>query len=384
MSSSIKDYYAILGVEKGCSQEQVKRAFRKKARECHPDVNSDHDSEERFKKVNEAYEVLSDPRKREVYDRFGTADPRAGGFGGGGFGGGGFEGVPFEDIFGMGMDDVFSMFFGGVAGGGGRRGTARSEGRDMTTQVTVTLEEVATGTTKTVEYTRDAPCEECDGRGTVDGSVETCPDCGGGGRVRQVRNTFLGAMQTVTTCGRCGGAGQAVTDPCGACGGDGRTRRRETAEVEVQEGVRDGATVRVPGKGEAGLRGAGAGDLVVGVRVAPHEYLFRDKDDLHVQVRVSALTAMLGGTLEVEGLYEGTEALQVPAGTQHGDTVRIKKRGLPRTGRGGHGDLIVHLAVETPERLSRKEKKLLEELRDSVGEERVVERDPVRRWLGDR
>jgi molecular chaperone DnaJ len=373
MSSGIKDYYEILGVEKGCSQEEIRRAFRAKARECHPDVCPDGDGEERFKQVNEAYEVLSDPRKREVYDRFGTADPRvarAGGFGD----------VPFEDIFGMGMEDVFSMFFGGAAGG---RRQVRLHGRDMSASVTVTLEEVATGVEKELEYTRDAPCEACSSRGTVDGSVVTCPDCQGTGRKRVVRQTFLGSMQTVTACERCGAVGQVVDKPCKDCGGNGRLRRRERTSVSVPAGARDGSSVAKPGLGEAGLRGAPAGDLVVGVRVAQHEFLLRDGADLHVRVRIPFVRAALGGGVSVQGLYQGEEEVKVPAGTQSGDTVRVKNRGLPRASGGGYGSLHVHFVVETPEKLDREQRRLLEEYERTLGDDEV-RRDRVREWLQDR
>ncbi len=372
MSSGIKDYYQLLDVEKGCSEEDIRRAFRGKARECHPDVCPDGDGEERFKQINEAYEVLSDPRKREVYDRFGTTDPRVGRSGG-------FGDVPFEDIFGMGMEDVFSMFFGG---GGGRR-QVRLHGRDMTASVTVTLEEVATGVEKELEYTREAPCAACESKGTVDGSVVTCPDCQGAGRRRVVRQTVLGSMQTVTACERCGSLGQVVDKPCRECGGTGRLRMRERVSITVPPGVRDGAPIALGGRGEAGLRGAQAGDLVVGVRVAQHEHLLRDGADLHVRIRIPFVRAALGGAVRVQGLYQGEEEVEVPAGTQSGDTVRIKNRGLPRASGGGYGSLHVHVVVETPEKLSGEQKRLLEEYERTLGDD-PVRRDRVREWLGDR
>jgi molecular chaperone DnaJ len=376
VSQSIKDYYSILGVSKGASQEEIKKAFRVKARECHPDVCDDEDGEERFKAINEAYEVLSDPRKREVYDQFGTADPRAAGVGG-------FDGVPFEDIFGMGMEDVFSMFFGGVAGGVGRRGRPRRDGRDLAMQIALTLEEVATGVEKEVEIRRDAPCPECDASGGKDANVTSCPDCGGSGRKTVTRQTMLGAMRTVAPCERCGETGEVVENACAVCNGSGRAPTRETVEIEIPAGVQDGARLRIQDRGEAGLRGAASGSLLVTVRVQPHERIFRDGDDLHVQVRVPMTVAALGGDVRFAGLmYE--ETVSVPAGSQHGEVVRIKGRGMPKTRGKGTGDLYVHVAVDVP-KPSRKERALLEELREKRQDgEEPASVDRLGDWLGHR
>jgi len=373
VSSSIKDYYAILEVDRDCTQEDLKKAFRKKARECHPDVCEDADGEERFKDVNEAYEVLSDSSKRDVYDRFGTTDPRRAGVGGMGD-------VPYEDIFGMGMEDVFSMFFGGVRGGTTAR--VQRTGRDMTGQVVVTLEEIATGIQKGLEYTRSAPCGKCGGAGTESGTVTSCTDCGGSGRRRVVRNTILGAMQTVTTCQTCAGVGETVTEPCSECNGEGRVRQRENLGVDVPKGGRDGQVIRVPDVGEAGLRGAPSGDLRVTVRVAGHTFLVRDGDDLHVSVRVPWVTAALGGIVRVQGLYQGDEEVEIPAGTQDGGVVKVKGRGLPRLGRTTYGNLLVHVSLKTPRKLNKEQKRLLEELSESLGLEGSTERERVRDWLG--
>ncbi|GAB4274931.1 MAG: molecular chaperone DnaJ [Coriobacteriia bacterium] len=374
MPHGIKDYYAILGVSRSATQEEIKKAFRLKARECHPDVCEDADSEERFKEINEAYEVLSDPKKREVYDRFGTTEP--------GRGYSGFDSVPFEDIFGMGMEDVFSMFFG--TGFGGRTGRVSKDGRDVQVRLLIDLEEAATGVTKEIEFDRVAPCPECDGSGGRNASVRACPQCGGTGRQTVVRPTLFGAMQSVGPCPACGQTGEVVADPCAACGGEGRARMREKVSVEVPAGALDGMSLRVKGKGEAGIRGAASGDLLVDVRIRPHERIFREGDDLHMQVRIPLAIAVLGGKVRFQGLaYE--EEVEVPPGTQHGDVLKVKGRGMPRAGRGGAGDLFVHVAVDIPRRLSKKEKDLMREFAEHRGDGRgpaVVDR--VRDWLGRR
>jgi molecular chaperone DnaJ len=365
----MKDYYSTLGVSREASADEIKKAFRARARECHPDVCEAGDGEERFKEVNEAYEVLSDERKREVYDRFGSTDPRATGFG---------DGVPFQDIFGMGMDDVISMFFGG---GRARSATARAAGRDMQVQLVATLEELVTGVDKEVDVTRLASCETCGGSGSASGEPKTCEACGGTGQRQTVRQTFLGTMQTLAPCAECEATGQVLEDPCAACRGSGRVQSRESIPVSVPAGARAGATLRVPGKGESGLRGAGGGDLVVIVRVAPHDRFYRDGDDLHVRVRVPFTRATLGGRVVVAGLDAEVE-VKVPSGAQFGDTVKAKGAGMPRS-RGSRGDLIVHLALEPPRRLGKKQKRLVEELEDSFElDDGPVPTDRLRDWLG--
>lgn len=374
MSSGIKDYYAILGVERDATAEEIKKAFRLKARECHPDVCATEDGEERFKEVNEAYEVLSDPNKRDVYDRFGTADPRASQYGG-------FDGVPYEDIFGMGMEDVFSMFFG-TSTRSARR--VRREGRDLSAQVVITLEEAAAGAEKELDLTRVATCEKCDGKGGDEVSVTACPDCQGTGQRTVVRQTFLGQMRTVAPCDACGQTGEAVSNGCDVCGGTGRAPKRERVGISVPAGIQDGASIRIPGAGEAGIRGSQGGDLIVGVRVAPHERVFREGDDLHVQVRIPLTTAALGGTVRFHGLVFEEEA-KVAAGTQPGDFIRIKGRGMPKARGNGAGDLIAHVAVDVPKKLSKAEKQLLEKLDEKLGPgEKPVSVDRLRDWLGHR
>jgi molecular chaperone DnaJ len=362
------DYYEVLGVERTASAEEIKKAFRRRARETHPDASDHHDAEERFKQVNEAYEVLSDPQKRQMYDRFGTADPRAAGGG-------------FDDIFGGGMEDIFSMFFGGMNGAAGR--TVSREGRDMAAQVSVTLLEAADGAAKEVRYVRDAVCGTCQGTGAAPGgAASTCPVCHGAGQVRAARRTILGTFESVSPCERCGGTGTIVEPPCPTCGSTGRERKTETVTVDIPAGVADGMAVRVPDAGEAGFRGAASGDLIVTVRVQPHDFLARDGDDLRCRAEVSVAQASLGATVMVEKL-RGMVGVDVPAGAQFGDAVRVKGQGMPRL-RGGVGDLVVHLAVQVPRKLSKRQRELLRELGESFGEkpQTPTRVQRIREWFG--
>lgn len=366
------DYYAVLGVSRDATPEEIKKAFRRKARETHPDVADDPDAEERFKLINEAYEVLSDDEKRANYDRYGTPDPRAGGFGA--------DVSGFGDFFGI--NDIFETFFSGVSAGVGAR-PARMDGRDMSVQVTITLEEAAVGVEREVVLTRLAPCAACGATGAAPGgAVKSCPGCGGTGQRRTVRRTILGVMQSLTPCDACGATGRVVDPPCSACGGSGRVHATERVTVAIPPGIADGQTVRVPGAGEAGIRGARSGDLLVRVRVAEHEYLHRDGDDLHVMAVINIAQAALGATIVVPGLREEV-SVDVPAGTQSGDVVRVKGHGMPGL-RGGVGDLYVHVRVEVPRKLDKRQRELLRELGESFGTGRggrtTLER--IKDWLG--
>ncbi len=369
--ASATDYYDVLGVARDASPDEIKKAFRSRARDVHPDTSDHDDAEERFKTLNEAYEVLSDPEKRSSYDRFGTADPRQVGYGGAG---------GFEDLFTGGMGDVFSVFFDGMMGGNAR--AVRREGRDMSAQVAVSLLEAADGVVKQVRYTRTAPCQTCSGSGAAPGGeLKTCPQCGGSGQVATVRRTLLGSFQSLHPCDRCGATGSIVDPPCPACAGQGRTDRTETVDVTVPAGVADGTGMRVPGVGEAGLRGATSGDLIVGVRVLPHEYLHREGDDLHARADIPMTVAALGGDMTVPGL-RGDVAVRVHAGTQNGATIVAKGEGMPRRG-SGVGDLVVHANIVVPRRLNKEQKRLLDELAESLGDRR--ERSTLHRlrdWLG--
>lgn len=370
------DYYETLGVARDATADEIKKAFRRKARELHPDVNKAEDAEERFKQCNEAYDVLSDPDKRAQYDRFGTVGRQ-------GAGGPGY--VDLGDLFGgaggFDMGDLFSAFFGGVSGAG--RGV-RLEGRNMATGIVVTLREAATGVDKDLTVDRLAPCDVCGGSGSAEGgAVTTCPDCNGSGQRLTVRQTFLGSMQTAVPCDRCGATGHIIDNPCEECQGSGRVPDRQHVTVHVPAGIGDGQQVCLRGLGEAGIRGARAGDLIVTVRVARDEYLHREGDDLHCQATVSVAQAALGTETPGPGLLEDN-VIEIPAGTQHGDTIRIKGKGMPRWNRNDRGDLYVHIAVEVPKKLTKRQRELFEELAAELGEHVSEPKSPVNRlkdWL---
>lgn len=372
-----KDLYEILGVSKDASESEIKKAFRRRARELHPDVNKAADAEEQFKELNEAYDVLSDPNKRAQYDRFGTIPGAAGG----GYGGGSGY-VDFDDLFGGGfggMGDIFSSFFGGQGGQGGR--PARKEGRDMGVGLRITLEEVARGVEKEIVYDRLAPCPDCKGTGLGEnGKVVTCPECGGKGRVVSVQRTFLGDMQTATTCKKCNGTGSSIENPCPECEGQGRVPDRQRVTVKVPAGIRDGQQLRVGGFGEAGIQGAQAGDLIVTCRVQPHEFFERDGDDLHGRANISFIQAILGAEIEIDGIMPDEKVqVRIPAGCQNEQVVRVKGFGMPRLKSDIRGSMYVHVNVVIPEKITKKQRELLEKLADEMGEEVAAPRSPLQK-----
>ena len=368
------DLYEVLGVSKTATDDEIKKAFRKKARTLHPDVNKAPDAEEKFKELNEAYDVLSDPQKRAQYDRFGTVPGAAGGAGGPGY-------VDFEDIFGGmgGMGDLFSTFFGGAAGGGG--GARRAEGRDMGVGLRLTLEEVAQGVKKEIVYDRLAPCDTCGGTGMKEGAHEiTCPECHGRGRVVTVQRTFLGDMQTATTCANCGGTGKIIDNPCTECDGQGRIPDRQRVSVEVPAGIRDGQQLRVSGFGEAGMHGAAAGDLIVTCRVQPHEFFERDGDNLHARVNISFVQAILGADIEVDGIFPDEKVrVRIPEGCQNDQVVRVRGAGMPRLKSDARGDLFAHVAVSIPKKVTKKQREMLEAVAREFGDEVSAPRSPLQK-----
>lgn len=372
-----KDLYEILGVSKDASDSEIKKAFRRRARELHPDVNKAADAEDQFKELNEAYDILSDPNKRAQYDRFGTIPGAAGG----GYGGGSGY-VDFDDLFGGGfggMGDIFSSFFGGQGGQGGR--PARKEGRDMGVGLRITLEEVARGVEKEIVYDRLAPCPDCKGTGLGEnGKVVTCPECGGKGRVVSVQRTFLGDMQTATTCKKCNGTGSSIENPCPECEGQGRVPDRQRVTVKVPAGIRDGQQLRVGGFGEAGIQGAQAGDLIVTCRVQPHEFFERDGDDLHGRANISFIQAILGAEIEIDGIMPDEKVqVRIPAGCQNEQVVRVKGFGMPRLKSDIRGSMYVHVNVVIPEKITKKQRELLEKLADEMGEEVAAPRSPLQK-----
>lgn len=366
-----RDLYEVLGVSKNATEDEIKKAFRKQARELHPDVNKAPDAEEQFKELNEAYDVLSDPNKRAQYDRFGTI-PGASGTGyGGGY-------VDLEDLFGggFGMGDLFSSFFGG-----GARGGIRKEGRDMGVGLRLTLEEVAVGAKKEIVYDRLAPCPDCGGSGLgEDGKEVVCPDCKGKGRVVTVQHTFLGDMQTATTCQTCNGTGKTIENPCPECEGQGRVPDRQRVTVEVPVGIRDSQQLRLSGFGEAGMQGAAAGDLIVTCRIQQHEFFERDGDNLHVGANISIVQAALGADIVIDGIFKDEKVkVRIPEGCQNEQVVTVRGTGMPRFKSSSRGDMLVHINVAIPVKLSKREREILEELAKEMGEDVSEGRTPLQK-----
>lgn len=359
-----RDYYEVLGVAKSAGDDELKKAYRKLAMKYHPDRNpGDKAAEESFKEVSEAYEVLTDAKKRALYDQHGHEGLQRGGAGGG-FGGGGFS-----DIFG----DVFSDIFGG---GGGRGGPRR--GADLRYMMELTLEQAVFGVTETIKIPTWDDCSACSGHGTADGKKpRECPTCQGSGQV-QVRQGFFVLQQS---CPHCRGRGVTVTDPCRTCRGVGKTKRDKTLEVKIPAGVDTGDRIRLSGEGEPGERGAPSGDLYVQINVKPHEFFERDGSDLYCTVPVSIVTASLGGELEVPTL-KGKAQLKVPEGTQSGKAFKLRGLGVKSVRGGPQGDLICNLVVEVPVDLNRKQKELLRAFGEAVDGDSGKHTPESASWLG--
>lgn len=358
------DYYARLGLSNTATEDDIKRAYRRLARELHPDTNPDPAATERFKEITVAYETLRDPERRRRYDLFGPDGARTGSPGGGGFSGAG--------DFAAGLGDLFESFFGGgsaFGGGGGRRRAGPPPGPDLEVALDLEFKEAVFGGTHDVRVRVALPCDRCSATGARPGTrPETCGTCGGIGQVQQVRNSILGQMVTTSPCPRCGGMGQVVADPCPDCRGEGRRTEEKVYPVEVPAGVDNGNTLRVPGMGGAGPRGGPRGDLYVHLRVRPHERFQRQGADLVHVLRVPFTQAALGAHLRFETL-DGTEDLVIPRGTQSGRIFRLRGRGVPEVHGKGRGDLLVQIMVETPSDLTRDEETLLRQLAAERGED---------------
>ncbi len=346
-----RDYYEVLGVGRDASAEDIKKAYRKLAKECHPDLHpNDKQAEARFKELNEANEVLSDPEKRARYDQFGMDGPNMGGFGGGPGGMGGFD---FSGFGGMG--DIFDQLFGGGMGGARTR-NAPIQGNDLRYDLRITFEEAAFGCEKSFEFTRNENCEACHGTGAKPGTQpKTCPTCKGTGQVRMQG----GFMVTVRTCQTCGGSGKVITDKCPVCAGTGRERKRRTATVKIPAGIDNGRAVVLSGQGEPGRNGGPNGDLYVQVTVRPHKLFRRDGTNLHLDMPISFTQAALGADIEVPTLGGGKTTFHIPEGTQNDAEFRIKGQGVQQLRSSFRGDLILHIRVEVPKRLNDKQKDLL-------------------------
>lgn len=347
---SKRDYYEVLGVSRTCTEIELKAAFRKLAMQHHPDRNpGDNECEHKFKEINEAYDVLKDGDKRAAYDRFGHAAFEQGGMGGG-HGFGADFGTTFSDIF----EGIFGM--GGSARGA--RGSGRERGSDLRYNMEITLEEAFEGKTAQVRIPTSVTCEVCSGTGAKAGTKpKTCATCGGAGKIRHAQGFFT----LERTCPACQGRGQTIDDPCKDCGGAGRVMRERTLSVNIPPGVEDGTRIRLAGEGEAGLRGGPPGDLYIFLSLAPHEFFQRDGADLYCRVPISMVTAALGGDFEVPAIDGGKARVKVPAGTQTGQRFRLTGKGMPVLRSKQTGDMYVQVSVETPQKLSKRQRELLAE-----------------------
>ena len=368
-----RDFYEILGVAKNASDDDIKKAYRKLAMKHHPDRNPDSKgSEDKFKEAKEAYEMLSDPQKREAYDRYGHAgvDPNMGGSGGFSGGAGGFA-----DAFG----DIFGDIFGGAAGARGGRGNAGPQvyrGADLRYNLEITLEQAANGFDTTIRVPSWDACEVCHGSGAKPGtSPTTCPTCGGHGQVR-MQQGFFSIQQT---CPKCHGTGKIIPEPCTTCTGAGRIKRNKTLEVKIPAGIDDGMRIRSSGNGEPGMNGGPPGDLYVEIHIKPHGVFQRDGDDLHCEMPISYTRAALGGEIEVPTL-SGKASFTIPEGTQSGKTFRLRSKGIKGVRSGFAGDLFCHVVVETPVKLTEKQKDLLREFERSTTEGGAKHSPQTKSW----
>ena len=358
-----RDYYEVLGLKKGASEDEIKKAFRKMALKYHPDRNPDNkEAEEKFKEVNEAYSVLSDPDKKDKYDRFGHAgvDPNAGFGGAGGFGDfGGFGG--FEDIFNM-----FGGGFGGGFGGAARR-NGPMKGRDLQKNITISFDEAAFGTKKTLKVTKYVKCAKCNGEGTAPGtSKKSCPKCGGSGQVHTVQNTPFGRFQSTGPCPDCGGKGTIIETPCPDCGGSGKVRKTVEIKIDIPAGVDNDSVIPIRGQGDPGENGGPNGDFYVVITVKPHEMFRRDRDNLYIDIPIGFHQAALGDEITVPTL-DGKVSYKVPAGTQPGTVFRLKGKGMRNVRTGRMGDLYVKVQLEVPTKLNGAQKKAIKEMGEKVG-----------------
>ena len=365
-----RDYYEVLGVDKGASEDELKKAYRKLARKYHPDLNKDNpEAADKFKEVNEAYEVLSDKDKRAKYDQFGFAgvDPS---YGGGAAGAGGFGGFDMGDL-----GDLFGSFFGGGFGGGrSQRRNAPQRGESIQQNLILSFEEAAFGCEKEISFSCIDTCDVCGGTGAAKGTTaETCPNCRGTGTVMQTQRTPLGVFQTQTACPNCRGTGKIIKKPCAKCGGVGRLRKKRTFKVKIPAGIDEGQVLRERGMGSAGVNGGPAGDLLISISIRPHPIFTREGQDVYVDIPVSFVQAALGDTLQVPTI-DGRVEYKMPEGTQTGTVFRMRGKGIQNLNGRGRGDQYVRVNVEVPKNLSDKQKKLLREFEETATDENQVKR----------
>jgi len=359
-----RDYYEVLGLARDATDEEIRKAFRKLAFKYHPDHNHDDGAADRFKEVNEAYEVLSDHEKRATYDRFGHSGAE-------GFFGRGFEGFDFG-----GFGDIFDAFFGGAATATRQ---APKRGADLRYAVTISLDEAAFGCEREINISRIENCSLCQGIGCKPGSQPSrCPDCNGTGQVRRVQQSIFGRFVSTATCGRCHGEGRIITEPCPQCKGTGKEKHQRSILVKIPPGVDDGSQIRLSGEGHAGVRGGPMGDLYIAISVKQHEFFIRDDDNILYELPISFAQAALGAEVEVPTL-EGKTKLKIPAGSQTGAAFRLKGQGISHLNRNGRGDQLVSLFVVIPEKLTEKQHQLFQELADTLSPDNMP---PAKKWRG--
>ena len=369
MTTSKRDYYDVLGLSRGASEEEIKKIFRKLALEYHPDRNKGEGAESRFKEINEAYQVLSDPTKKADYDRYGHAGVRTNG-------GRGFEG--FENFGGFG--DIFDAFFGGGVGAR-TRATSGARGADLQYSVTITFEEAVFGTEEEFEILRAEMCSACKGSRSEPGSSATsCSSCRGTGQVRRAHQSIFGQFVQMATCGTCRGEGKVITEPCTACIGKGRERRRRKLAVPIPAGIESGIQIRVTGEGEAGTNGGQAGDLYVSVQVAEHAVFKREGHEILSTMSINVAQAALGATIDVPTL-EGDIQMDIAPGTQSRDIFRLKGRGVPHLRSNRRGDQLVMVLVQTPTSLTDEQRNLLQELARSMGDQKATPDSDNKGWF---
>ena len=364
-----RDYYEVLGVQKSATDAEIKKAYRKLAKENHPDLNPGNaEAEARFKEANEAYEILSDSDKRARYDQFGFAgvDPNYGA--GGGYGG-------FDGAFDFGdLGDIFGSFFGGGFGGGGRTRNGPQRGESLRVGVTITFEEAAFGCEKDVQIERIEQCDTCHGSGAAEGTTpETCTNCGGSGQVQQRRQTPMGVFATTGPCPACGGKGKIIKTPCDTCGGKGMVRKRKTIKVNIPAGIDNGQIISLRGQGNAGKNGGPAGDLQIVVSVQSHQLFRRDGSDVFCDAPITFTQAVLGGEMEIPTI-DGKVKYDIPEGTQTSTTFRLRGKGIPNVNGRGRGDQYVTVYIETPRNLSKEQKDALKKFSETLGEKNYKER----------
>ena len=364
-----RDYYEVLGIQKGASEDEIKKAYKKLARKYHPDMNpGDKEAEEKFKEVNEANEVLSDPEKKARYDQFGFAgvDPNYGAGAGGGAYGGGFD---FGDL-----GDIFGSFFGGGFGGQRRNPNAPQRGESIRASVSISFTEAAFGCEKSVTIERSEQCPTCKGSGCAPGTTpEICPDCHGSGTVQTRRQTPMGVFASNGPCRKCGGTGRLIHQPCSDCRGSGAVRKRRTIKVNIPAGIDHGQTISLRGQGGAGKNGGPAGDLLITVMVQPHEIFRRDGVDVFCEAPITFTQAVLGAELEIPTI-DGKVKYSIPEGTQSGTTFRLKGKGIPGLNGRARGDQYVTVYIETPRNLNREQKEALRKFSDTLGESNYEQR----------